>query len=167
MNPWTLALLMLFSTDGLAPQTRAKQPYPYVESAKVVGYAFNLSSSKPECLMPVNPDGSLCKSLDGTGKTLNAAQAQKLRTLLRSKSTFGGDPAKCFIPHHAFIFHDAKGKVVGQISICFMCNRLRGSPKVKAKARRNGRTGISRRGMKALRKLCNDLGLKACFKRRP
>jgi hypothetical protein len=30
--------------------------------------------------------------------------------------------AACFIPHHFFTYYDAKGRKLGQISICFCCS---------------------------------------------
>ena len=159
-----LAVLGLMSA-GAAPDAGVKKPYPYISTAKVVGYGFNLrKKGRPECTMPVNPDGTLCKSVEGPGKTLSPAQVLELNKLMSAKNTFGGDVSKCFIPHHAFVYYDASGKVVGQLSICFMCDRLRGAPKVKAKPRKGYKTGLSKKRLKGLRKLCVDVGLPACHK---
>lgn len=37
--------------------------------------------------------------------------------------------ADCFYPHHAFVFFNDAGKVVGNINICFLCSNYRGEPK--------------------------------------
>ena len=37
--------------------------------------------------------------------------------------------AYCFYPHHAFVFYDDLGKVVGHINICFLCSNYSGEPK--------------------------------------
>lgn len=36
-----------------------------------------------------------------------------------------GDHARCFFPHHALIFFDAKGTILGHYTICFMCRGFR------------------------------------------
>ena len=36
--------------------------------------------------------------------------------------------ALCFNPHHAFLFYDKHGQVVGNIDLCFLCSNYEGSP---------------------------------------
>jgi hypothetical protein len=34
----------------------------------------------------------------------------------------------CYVPHHAFVFFDAKGRRVANLDICFTCNKFRAFP---------------------------------------
>lgn len=36
--------------------------------------------------------------------------------------------ADCFYPHHAFVFYDESGGIVGHINICFLCSNYSGEP---------------------------------------
>ena len=142
--------------------------YPDVPFATVKGFAFNLGKKgRPECLMPVYDDGTLCKSVETPGVVLNEQQKKRLLKLLSSPKTFGAMEAKCFIPHHAFVFYDKNGKTVGQVSICFMCVGLRADPPVRAQPKSPRRAALGKQGLKKLRALCNDLKLPACNKEAP
>ena len=114
--------------------------------------------------MPANKDGSLCKSVQKPGVELKPKQAERLLSLINSRSTYGAGLAKCFIPHHGFVFYDASGKMTAQISICFMCDRLEASPDVPAMGSDVQTMVFSKRGKAQLIQLCHDLGLPGCPK---
>ena len=178
-----VGLLVLSSTtlaSGPPPPSEAviEQPvqaptlglkkYPNVPFATVKGFGFNLrKKGRPECMMPVNPDGTLCKSVKRPGVVLNEAQQKRLLKLLGTPKTFGAGEAKCFLPHHAFVFYDKDGKAVGQVSICFMCVGLRANPRVRAQPKSPRRSALGDWGLKQLRQLCRDLNLPACDKKSP
>jgi hypothetical protein len=142
--------------------------YPNVPFATVKAFGFNLrKKGRPDCQMPVNPDGTLCKSVEKPGVVLNEEQQKRLLKLLGTPRTFGEGESKCFIPHHAFVFYDKDGKAVGQVSICFMCVGLRANPPVAAQPKDPRRSALGDWGMKNLRQLCHDLKLPACDKKSP
>lgn len=66
------------------------------------------------------------------GVSLNEAQLAQLK-----KAVTGSRPdpewlTACFNPHHAFVFFDEKGGIVGHLDICFQCWNKRASPHVFA-----------------------------------
>lgn len=46
---------------------------------------------------------------------------------LSKDSTFGGH-AMCFIPHHFFRYYDRTGKEIGEVAVCFCCQRVEMTP---------------------------------------
>lgn len=38
--------------------------------------------------------------------------------------------AACFVPHHFFRMYDEKGKMIGEIAVCFCCSGVRANPKL-------------------------------------
>ncbi len=132
------------------------EPFPGVTYSRIKAVYFNGKAGRPECMMPLNEDGSLCSSVQGPGKWLSKKQVARLTTILNDPRSYKMPFASCFIPHHALLLYDAKNKPVAQVSICFMCERLALEPG-KPSAR-----SLSTKGQAALQKLCRDLGLKAC-----
>jgi len=65
--------------------------------------------------------------LPWTGIPLNDEQTDRLR-----KAVTGSHPehsaAFCYYPHHAFVFYDRRGEIVGHIDICFSCSVYMGEP---------------------------------------
>lgn len=35
---------------------------------------------------------------------------------------------ECFYPHHAFLFYDKNGAIVGHLDVCFKCSKFEGEP---------------------------------------
>ena len=35
---------------------------------------------------------------------------------------------ECFYPHHAFLFYDKNGIIVGHLDVCFKCSKFKGEP---------------------------------------
>ena len=103
--------------------------------------------------MPLNKDGSLCRSVEGPGKTLNPKQVKRLLHALNDPASYQSSFAKCFTPHHALVLYDAKDKAVGQVAICFECDQL------VVEVTRFDRRSLSGQGMKSLIKLCREKGL--------
>ena len=134
------------------------EPFPGVKYSRIKAFYFNDEGGRPECDMPLNEDGSLCSSVQGPGKVLSKKQVKKLLTTLNDPASYQRLFAKCFVPHHALVAYNAKGKPVAQVSICFKCDRLYTEP-----SKPNSRS-LSGQGQAALQNLCRDLGLKACDK---
>jgi hypothetical protein len=150
----------------------AKRPrgFPGVPFAEVRGFAFDLANNgRPVCYGPLDEDGTLCSTVARPGVKLSDEQAKKLVALLEQKSSFGGG-AKCFLPHHGFVFYDEAGVPVADISVCFMCEMAASTPSIPA-ARQSGEGGssfgISEKGVAALRALCNEVGLPKCDAKTP
>ncbi|MBL8888785.1 MAG: hypothetical protein JNL67_02320 [Planctomycetaceae bacterium] len=58
---------------------------------------------------------------------LTTAQVKKLEAAITGSHPEVGR-AMCFQPHHAFVFFDKDGVIVGNIDICFLCSNYYGSP---------------------------------------
>ena len=132
------------------------EPFPGVNYSSVKAFYFNAKIGRPECMTPLNKDGSLCSSVEGPGKLLSNKQTAQLFKILNEPASFQHFFAKCFIPHHAFVLYNAKGKAVAQVSICFECDRVSIEPS-QPKSR-----SLSQQGYRQLQTLCKELGLKAC-----
>ncbi|MEJ7597544.1 MAG: hypothetical protein WKG01_06505 [Kofleriaceae bacterium] len=52
------------------------------------------------------------------GILLDTSQIQRLQRALDGNKDF--DVAGCFMPHHAFVFYDPKGAIVGTVDVCFL-----------------------------------------------
>ena len=82
------------------------------------------------------------------GVLLTPAQEEKLKAAVTVKHP-DHPVAMCMLPHHAFVFFDASGGIVGSIDLCFICSNYRGSP-----------TGFSSSwDLAALRSLLLELGI--------
>ena len=152
-----LAPLLVLTLASPAP-AGGSQPFPGVEFAAAKAFYFNAKDGRPECMMPVNKNGSLCSSIEGPGKQLSPKQATALFEILNEPAAYQKGFAKCFIPHHAVVLYDVKGKAVAQVSICFQCHQLHiepGQPK---------RRSLANGARNQLQDLCLELGLKDCRK---
>jgi len=152
------SILAFFSLSTPAVAGELK-PFPSFKYSQVKAYNFNAKVGLPECSTPLNEDGSLCSSVKGRGKRLSKTQAKTLFAILNDPSSYKRPRARCFTPHHAFVFFNRKGKAVGQISLCFECDRLFIEPAAPESR------SLAPPGMKKLRSLCQSLGLKDCDER--
>lgn len=147
------------------PEKRPKG-FPGVEFAEVRGFAMELHVvGRPVCNLPLDEDGTLCETVEAPGVVLSAAQVEKLLALLQQPATFGGG-AKCYEPHHAFVFYDKAGTPVAEIGICFLCQMATSRPiiPITQDVKEFGfwTAGVTDKGSDALRALCNELGLPKC-----
>ena len=56
---------------------------------------------------------------------------------------------ECFYPHHAFLFFDQDGEIVGKLDVCFKCSKFIGEPE-----------GFAKYGdFDALKSLFGDIGM--------
>jgi hypothetical protein len=119
---------VLPQTPHRRPQSFKTEPvpadWPGVEYAEVRAYLYNPGDSEHDAIVE---DGKLHPTVeDAEGMKLNAAQTGKLLAALRNKAPDGS--GSCFIPHHGFVFHDASGKPVASVSVCFLCESGRADP---------------------------------------
>jgi hypothetical protein len=151
------------------PEKR-KGGFPGLEFAEVRAFAFDLRvDGRPICMGPLDDDGSLCSTVVGDGVVLSSEQTDLLLAIVRAKGTYG-DGSACFLPHHGFVFYDAAGVPVAELSLCFMCEMMRSSPAIpsgKRSAESGSEYGLSPKATGLLRLLCNDLGLPRCDARNP
>lgn len=75
------------------------------------------------------PDGMQIFSKPG-GRLLTADALADFEGALRVEKAPEA-MAACFIPHHFFRYYDARGKQIGEISICFCCSGVRASEGAK------------------------------------
>jgi hypothetical protein len=155
---------------GFSPiPERRKGAFPGVAFAEVRAFAFDLEvSERPMCGAPLDADGSLCSTVERPGVVLSAEQSRLLVDLLKKPATYGPG-SKCFLPHHGFVFYDAAGVPVADVSLCFMCNMVAGRPALLAagKHAEGTRAGLGEEGNGRLRALCKELGLPKCDATRP
>lgn len=133
------------------------EPFPGIKYSTMKAFNFNAKIGRPKCMMPLNKDGSLCSSVKGPGKRLSKKQARTLLEIVNEPASYQPFFAKCFIPRHAIVLYDAKGKAVAQVSICFECNGLQIEPS------RPKRRSLAKGARYNLQDLCLELGLKNCW----
>jgi len=146
-----VVLLVIGSISAVA----ASWPPPFTE---VCGYSYNRikPSSTPDqtgrvrMYYPLFEDGRLTETvINKGGARLSANQIQRLLTAIT-----GTHPshlhARCFDPHHGFVFYDAARKPVAWIEVCFECGNTRSWPE--------GRK-VEEDDMEALIALCKELKL--------
>ena len=149
------------------PQKHPKG-FPGVDFAEIKAFALDLHvNGPPQCWLPLDDDGTLCKTVEAPGVVLTEAQAKRLVALLKQPATFGGG-SKCYLPHHAFVFYTKEGTPVAEIAVCFMCEMMMARPSLPAaKNYTEYSFGISPKGNKAFRALCKELGLPKCDAKHP
>jgi hypothetical protein len=149
--PRAFAILFLVASPAFA------SPWPGVPYAEVRGYAYNYVSPvfdvRGRQLMNaplVDENGQLGSSVaNKSGARLSPEQVQRL-----IHAIIGMHPAhltaRCWKPHHGFVFYDTRGKAVAWVEVCFECGFTRPSPTVP---------NHSYDDMDALRKLSKELKL--------
>jgi len=92
-------------------------------------YRLNWDTAQPnDTETIVLRDGSLHPTrLPKEGVKLTAAQIEKLRDAVCGEHP-KFDALKCHMPHHGVLFLNEEGKIVGDISLCFMCRTDYSSP---------------------------------------
>ncbi|MBK8235371.1 MAG: hypothetical protein IPK74_07440 [Deltaproteobacteria bacterium] len=146
-----------------------KGAFPGVAFTEVRAFAFDLHvDERSVCGMPLDADGTPCETVEGPGVVLTEAQTKTLLAMLSSKSTFGSG-SSCFLPHHGFVFYDAAGTPVAELSLCFMCAMMVALPSLpKMKPVQGTDTyGLNEKSTARLRALCHELGLPMCDAKNP
>ena len=68
-----------------------------------------------------NPPNGKRVFAEPKGRVLTGDQRKAFETTLRIEP-IPDMVAACFVPHHFFAYYDAKGRKLGEISICFCCS---------------------------------------------
>ena len=115
---------------------------------------------------PVLNDGSLAGNVVYPGVELTSAQADRLDHLLRvaeaGRPDLGSRPLiRCFDPHHFFVFHDAEGRPLAELVVCFECDMWIARPGIKAMGGDSPRSFYEDE-RQTLRTLCGELRLPGC-----
>ena len=66
------------------------------------------------------------RRMDPAGK-LSDGQLKRLTAAIHALPQADFGPA-CFVPHHFFRMHDAAGKMIGEIAVCFCCRGVHAKP---------------------------------------
>lgn len=142
--------------------------FPGVAYTEVRGYAYRFvrpqlqldgdarcGSEQPGVL---TSKGTLCPTVVAPGVTLTEEQAARLVAIaVQPDPEVQRMVTRCeFDPHHAFVFHDARGVPVAEMLVCFSCGQwvLRPAPQ--------GIAELMGKHEPELRRLCEELGLGGC-----
>lgn len=138
-----LVLLILF-TFSSCKEKLIEIPFPNLKYDKVVAYKMNGMENE------VIESNKLSNNVENRKKTLSPEQRIKLISILNSKSTYGGVPAKCFEPHLGFVFYRNDDQILAHSTICLTCNWMSSNPDIKEFA-------FSKKGSKAIQDLENEI----------
>jgi hypothetical protein len=100
---------------------------------------------------PLVYDGKLANSvINKSGVLLTPSQIQRVIRAITKKPPATIVQARCFDPHHGFVFYDARKRPVAWVEVCFECNRISTEPHVPKHTFPD---------MQALSELCDELKL--------
>jgi hypothetical protein len=126
-----LLFLLILSLPSKAQQN----PFLALKFDEVVMYDF--AGGKESDLFIVDDKGQLAKSISKQIH-LDKTTITKLNEKLGNRKSYGAATAFCFDPHLGFVYY-LKGRIVGHITICLDCNRLRSS--ITIAAQQQGKVG--------------------------
>jgi hypothetical protein len=107
-----------------APGTRV-QDWPGKPYSEVRAYCYDYTAEQDRSFF-VN--GRMHAGvMDPKGVKLTPSQVTRLMDAI-TVSQGKQDRTPCYKPHHAFVFYDAAGKVVGVFEMCFGCNKFHETP---------------------------------------
>jgi hypothetical protein len=136
-----------------------KLNFPQKKFSKVVGYTFNKGKSSiasgEDSEIYDGKAKTFAKSKSQTSYPLTKQQSDTLLQILNDTTSFEWGQSGCFLPHHAFIFYNAKGKPIAWIDIGFECSQIGAtpySPKMKWR-------GLSSIGYTRIYNFCQRLGM--------
>ncbi|MDQ8192724.1 hypothetical protein [Roseibacillus persicicus] len=91
--------------------------------------AFQINWDDEFAMTPIVDVGGLMNQsrTPEAGVLLTVEQVEKLKRAVTAEHS-PHPIAMCFYPHHAFLFYDKTGDIVGQIDVCFKCSNYSGSP---------------------------------------
>jgi hypothetical protein len=152
----------IISSKTVKPNLKNGQPFDKVDYNKVIAYDF--AGSEEPYPAVIDRQGKFVPVVLGQ-QYLSQEQADKILSILTSKSTYGEAIAACFRPHFALVFYK-NNKMINQINVCLDCNYLISDiaiptethNKVNAETKDGyAMTGFTNKGKKAIRDLCKEL----------
>ena len=104
----------------------AQAAWPPAAIHEVRAYVYDYTQEKGN--VSLLKGGKIHSGLINTGgaKLSDKQVAELIKAL---NSPIGGIPkARCYMPHHGFVFLSQEGKAIGHIELCFQCGRFRSTP---------------------------------------
>jgi hypothetical protein len=111
---------ILLLTLSLTSAGQTKNPFLTLKFDKVFFYDFQDIGEKGSLI--VDKNGKYLQTIIKQVQ-LDTATIKKINAKLGDKKSYGNGTAACFDPHCGFVYF-LKGKPVGQVTICLVCNRL-------------------------------------------
>ena len=136
--------ILLLTACADAPSDVKLNKFPVEEFSNIVAYQMNGEGEDA-----IFENGKLSNLVIGVEKELNAEQTMELLDFLQDEKAFGGTPAKCFSPHHAFVFYNDE-RPVAHLTLCMSCGWLKSTPDL-------GGYAFSRKGANRLNKLMDSI----------
>ncbi len=119
------AATLLFSCAS-APVSGVPVAWPPASFTTVRAFVYDCDADRSVSFF--QKDGSLHRGIiNAPGALLTEAQVKRLLPALTT-ATARKHRTACYLPHHAFLFYDAAGRVVAHTEICFSCTIQRSSP---------------------------------------
>jgi hypothetical protein len=143
----------------LVTATVAASTWPSVSYAEVRAYAYNPKNKFPHkdrsgrvvMYEELISDGKLAKNaVNKSGQLLRPAQVNRLIRAVTEQPRKVSIQARCFDPHHGFVFYDGMKRPAAWVEVCFKCNTVSTHPIRKSSTDPD---------MQALLTLCDELKL--------
>ena len=141
--PTLCSILLLTACADSTAEVKLNK-FPVEEFSNIVAYQMNGEGEDA-----VFENGKLSKMVMGEQKELNAEQTMQLLEFLQDEKAFGGTPAACFSPRHAFVFYNDE-RPVAHLTLCMECGWMKSTPDL-------GGFAFSRKGRKELDELLDSV----------
>lgn len=116
----------VLSSCASAPVSGIPVAWPPAKFSTVRAFVYDCDADDTKGFFQKN--GAVAKGvINGPGALLSPAQVQRLLPALTTETPRKNHTA-CYLPHHAFVFYDAAGRVVAHAEICFNCTIQRSFP---------------------------------------
>lgn len=116
----------LLSSCASAPVSGVPVAWPPTQFATVRAFVYDCDADQSVSFFQKN--GAVHRGvINGPGAVLTEEQVRRLMPALTTE-TVRKHRTACYLPHHAFLFYDATGRVVAHTEICFTCTLQRSSP---------------------------------------
>jgi hypothetical protein len=124
-----LVIGLLMCVTNIVGQKKGVAPiWPGIPYSYVKVYLYNLDNQLLVHYQPVK-NGKLDPTVVGDGQQLTEPQVAELLTIMNGDTrTLNEGLAKCYEPHHAFVFYDQNNKIVASFDVCFLCEGIRFYP---------------------------------------
>ncbi len=102
-----------------------EKKWPYKDISEVRAFIYDDTQEQQSSLLL---NGRLHKGVinDGGVKLNKTQQDRLLKALFTTEKVHRG--AKCYEPHHGFVFYDSDGKMFAHVELCFQCGNVASSP---------------------------------------
>lgn len=116
----------VLSSCASAPVSGVPVAWPPAKFATVRAFVYDCDADQSKGFF--QKDGRPARGIiNGPGALLTDSQVKRLMPALTTE-TVRQHRTACYLPHHAFVFYDAAGRVVAHTEICFTCTIQRSFP---------------------------------------